>query len=86
MKVKKEKQDTRTTESQHPEVKPAVDYGKPTEGCSSSEILGVQESQEFQQDEVSREGAVQVSRSRPSGWVQAKRETKLQVTFPHTAA
>lgn len=37
MKVKKEKQDTRTTESQHPEIKPAVDYGKPTEGCSSSE-------------------------------------------------
>lgn len=36
MKVKKEKQDTRTTESQHPEVKPAVDYGNPTEGCSSS--------------------------------------------------
>lgn len=26
------------------------------------------------------------SRSRPtSGWVQAKRETKLQVTFPHSS-
>ena len=36
MHVKKEKQDTRAIESQHPEVKPAVDYGKPTEGCSSS--------------------------------------------------
>lgn len=38
MQVQKEQRDTRTVESQHPEVKPAADCGKPTEGCSSSEI------------------------------------------------
>lgn len=53
MQVKKEKQDTRTVESQHPEMKPAVDYGKPKEGVHLAKLLGVQDSQEFQQDEVS---------------------------------